>query len=293
MNVSLLLGIFLGTFTVLGTLAQEEPSPPFPIDLGVSLIFPRPYETYRSVYPFLIVFAFTGAAKAWPYGFRFSWSVEGNWSSGIKVEDLPYNKAYFLERGYSSGSLKPADEPYHSIIGTEMIMNTSSTTWELGWSLSVLQECSPEEGGYSYWKTGYLNFSISPDSSLPSYKPKNACPLEIHHLRFLDNRTTPKSVTEGRVSERCVVVTDQEGEGGPCSIDTGQELATMVRAEMLKYAGCPDNQSWPDEKNLIGPQSCQRLYPTSKDAEDSASFVLPYASTSIVLGAFVAVFLVM
>ncbi|KAF5578397.1 hypothetical protein FPANT_10005 [Fusarium pseudoanthophilum] len=271
-------------------LAQEEPLPPFPIDLGVSLIFPRPNETYRPVYPFPIVFSLTGAAKAWPYGFRFSWSIEGNWSSGIKVEDLPYDEAYLPERGYSSGSLKPADEPYYYIIGTDLIMNTSSTTWELGWSLSVLQECSPEEGGHSYWKTGYLNFSISPDGSLPSFKPKDACPIEIHHLRFLDNRTTPKSVTEGRISESCVVVADVEGEGDSCSVNTGSELENLVTTEMLKHAQCPGNQSWPDEENLLGPDSCRELYPSPKEsAEGGAQFALPYAATSIILGALVTV----
>jgi len=286
--------IFLGTFAVLGMQAQEKPSPPFPIDLGVSLIFPRPNETYRPVYPFPIVFAFTGATKAWPYGFRLSWSIEGNWSSPTKIEDLPYDQAYFPERGYSSGSLKPADEPYYSINGTDRIMNTTSTLWRFGWSLSVLQECSPSNEGYSYWKTGYFNFSISPNGSLPSFEPKGACPLEIHHLRFLDNRTTPMNVTEGRFSERCVVVTDVEGEGDPCSIDTGSELEAMVEAEMLRYAECPKNQSWPDEDNLLGPDSCRELYPSSKEsAEGGADFVLPYAATSIILGALVAELFIM
>ncbi|CZR37419.1 LOW QUALITY PROTEIN: uncharacterized protein FPRO_02321 [Fusarium proliferatum ET1] len=64
----------------------------------------------------------------------------------------------------------------------------------------------------------------------------------------------------------------------------------MVRAKMLRS---PDNQSWPDEKSLWGPDSCRRLYPSSKDAEDGATFVLPYASTSIILGTFVAVFFAM
>lgn len=48
-----------------------------------------------------------------------------------------------------------------------------------------------------------------------------------YHLRAYSPITSPKR------SESCVVVTDQEGEGDPCSIDTGHELATMVRAEML------------------------------------------------------------
>ncbi|KAF9765095.1 hypothetical protein IL306_002683 [Fusarium sp. DS 682] len=89
MKVSLLLRTLIVTFAVLGMQAQEKPSPPFPIDLGVSLIFPRPNETYRPVYTFPIVFTLTGAAKAWPYGFKLQWRLEGNWTTSIKTEDVP------------------------------------------------------------------------------------------------------------------------------------------------------------------------------------------------------------
>ncbi|KAF5562708.1 hypothetical protein FNAPI_3027 [Fusarium napiforme] len=290
MNISLLLGIFLGTF-VLGMQAKEKPSSQFPIDLGVSLIFPRPNETYRPVYPFPIVFALTGAAKAWPYGFKLQWRLEGNWTTPIKKEDVPIAYGSAPNWLYSSGSLDPATEPFFVVNATDIISNTSYDEWELGWSLSILQECSP--GPERYWKYGSINFSISSSGSLPSYKPKGPCPFEIQHIRLLDNRTTPKEVVDDRRSESCVVVTDQEGEGDPCSIDTGDKLATMVRAEMLRYAGCPDNQSWPDEENLVGPDSCRHLYPSSEDAEDGTNFVLPYTSTSIIFSAFVAIFFVM
>ncbi|ENH63237.1 hypothetical protein FOC1_g10009132 [Fusarium oxysporum f. sp. cubense race 1] len=291
MNVSLLLGVFLGTFAVLGMQAKEKPSPPFPIDLGVSLIFPQPNETYRPVYPFPIVFALTGATKAWPYGFKLQWRLEGNWTTPIKKEDVPIVYGSAPDWLYSSGSLDPATEPYFVINATGIMGNTSYTEWELGWSLSVLQECSP--GPERYWKYGSINFSTSSSGLLPNYKPKGPCPLEIQHTRFLDNRTTPKGVTGDRRSESCVVVTDQEGEGDPCSIDTGHELATMVRAEMLRYAECPDNQSWPDEKNLLGPDSCRRLYPSSKDAEDMANLMLPAALTAVVMGTVVVAFFAM
>ncbi|KAG4288710.1 hypothetical protein FPRO06_03532 [Fusarium proliferatum] len=78
MNFSFLLGIFLGNFAVLGMQVKEKPSPPFPIGLGVSLIFPRLNETYRPVFPFPIAFALTGPAKAWPYGFKLQWRLEDN-----------------------------------------------------------------------------------------------------------------------------------------------------------------------------------------------------------------------
>ncbi|KAF5723359.1 hypothetical protein FMUND_1993 [Fusarium mundagurra] len=230
MNVSLL-GIFLGTFAVLGVQAKEKPSSQFPIDLGVSLIFPRPNETYRPVYPFPVVFALTGAAKAWPYGFKLQWRLEGNWTTPIKKEDVPIDYGSSPDWLYSSGSLEPATEPYFVVNATDIMSNTSCTEWELGWSLSVLQECSP--GPERYWKYGSINFSISSSGLLPSYKPKRPCPLEIQHTRFLDNRTTPKEVIGDRRSESCMVVTDKEGEGDPCSVDTGHELAAMVRAEML------------------------------------------------------------
>ncbi|RBA17394.1 hypothetical protein FPRO05_02118 [Fusarium proliferatum] len=78
MNFSFLLGIFLGTFAVLGMQAKEKPSLPFPIGLGVNLIFPRLNETYRPVYPFPIASALTGPAKAWPYGFKLQRRLEDN-----------------------------------------------------------------------------------------------------------------------------------------------------------------------------------------------------------------------
>ncbi|KAF4948858.1 hypothetical protein FGADI_9348 [Fusarium gaditjirri] len=288
MNASLLLGIFLGTFAVLGMQAKEKPSPPFPIDLGVSLIFPRPNETYRPIYPFPIVFALTGAAKAWPYGFKLQWRLERNWTTPIKKEDVPVVYGSAPDWLYSSGSLDPATEPYFVINATDIISNTSYTEWELGWSLSVLQECSP--GTERYWKYGSINFSISSSGSLPSYKPKGPCALEIQNTRFLDNRTTPKEVAGDRRSESCVVVTDEEGQGDPCSIDTGSELEAMVEAEMLRYAKCPDNQSWPDEENLLGPDSCRRLYPSSKDAEDVANHMLPATLTAAAMAAAVVAF---
>lgn len=101
--------------------------------------------------------------------------------------------------------------------------------------MSILQECSP--GPEQYWKYGAITFSISSSGLLPSYKPKGPCPLEIQHTRFLDNKTTPKEVVGNRRSDSCVVVTDQEGEGDPCSINTGHDLATMVRAKILRYVG--------------------------------------------------------
>ncbi|KAF4494399.1 hypothetical protein FAGAP_9488 [Fusarium agapanthi] len=156
MKASLLLGIFLGTFVVLGIREKEKPLPPFPIDLGVSLIFPRPNETYRHVYPFPIVFALTGAVKAWSYGFKLQWRLEGNRKTPIKKEDVPIvyrSVPYWL---YSSGSLDPATEPYFVIYATSIMSNTSYTEWELGWSFSVLQECSPRPE--PYWKYGSINF---------------------------------------------------------------------------------------------------------------------------------------
>ncbi|KAF5970285.1 hypothetical protein FCOIX_10483 [Fusarium coicis] len=291
MNASLLLGIFLGTFVVLGMQAKEKPSSQFPIDLGVSLIFPRPNETYRPVYPFPIVFALTGAAKAWPYGFKFQWRLEGNWTTPMKKEDVPIDHGSAPDWLYSSGSLDRATEPYFVVNATDIMSNTSYKEWELGWSLPVLQECSP--GPERYWKYGSINFSISSSGSLPTYKPKGRCPLEIQHTRFLDNKTTPKEVVEDRRSESCVVVTDQEGQGDPCSVDTGHELAAMVRGEMLRYAGCPENQSWPDEENLLGPESCRRLYPGSKDAEDVANLMLPATLTAVVIWAAVVAFFAM
>uniref|UniRef100_A0A0D2XXK3 DUF7136 domain-containing protein n=1 Tax=Fusarium oxysporum (strain Fo5176) TaxID=660025 RepID=A0A0D2XXK3_FUSOF len=230
MNVSLLLGVFLGTFSVLGMQAKEKPSPPFPIDLGVSLIFPQPNETYRPVYPFPIVFALTGATKA---GFKLQWRLEGNWTTPIKKEDVP-------------------------------IVYGSAPDWL-----------------YSSGVGAWMEFA---QRALPPRDPAHS---------VLGQQNNAKGVTGDRRSESCVVVTDQEGEGDPCSIDTGHELATMVRAEMLRYAECPDNQSWPDEKNLLGPDSCRPLYPSSKDAEDVANLMLPAALTAVVMGTIVVAFFAM
>ncbi|KAI1011463.1 hypothetical protein LB504_002206 [Fusarium proliferatum] len=135
--------IFLGTFAVLDMQAKEKPSPTFPIDLGVSLIFTRPNETYRPVYPFPIVFDLTGAAKAWPYGFELQWCLEGNWKTRIQKEDVPIVYGSAPDWLYSPGSLDPATEPYFVINATGIMSNTSPKERELGWSLSILQECSP------------------------------------------------------------------------------------------------------------------------------------------------------
>ncbi|KAF5665622.1 hypothetical protein FDENT_12531 [Fusarium denticulatum] len=196
----IMIRIFMGIFVVLGTQAKENPSSQFPIDLG-----------------------------AWPYGFKLQWRLEGNWETPIKKEDVPVVYGSAPDWLYSSGSFESATEPYFVINATGITSITSYTEWELGWSLSVLQECS--HGPERHWKYGSIDFSILSSGSLPNYKPKGPCPLEIQHTRFLDNRTTSK----------------EEGQGDPCSIETGHELATMVRAEMLRgesIAGVRGSDGW-------------------------------------------------
>ncbi|RSL63084.1 hypothetical protein CEP54_005416 [Fusarium duplospermum] len=268
---------------------QKRKSSAFPIDLQVNLVFPRLNETYRPVYPFPIVFAITGAAEAWPYEFSFSWWMEGNHSYPIQIDDLPLASGELPEKTFfTEGNLEPAVEPYYFIDGKGLVANSTSTEWQLGWEFWISQECEPGEHG-SYSKRGEIGwFSTSPNGSLPSMAAttEKSCPLEIMHLRFLENKTTPEDVKEWRFSNSCVVVTDQEGSGDPCKIDTGHELDSLVAAKMLEVASCPTNQSWPDEQNLRGPESCGFLYP--KPAEEDAANILSQSRAFwVALGAIV------
>ncbi|RSL94226.1 hypothetical protein CEP52_012748 [Fusarium oligoseptatum] len=263
----------LGTSASLGMQVRE--SSEFPFDLGVNLIFPRPNETYRPIYPFPVVFAITGAAEAWPYQFRFTWRLEGNHSWPMHIDDRPLDSGWLPEKNlFTEGQLEPAEEPYHFIVGTGLLVNSTSTEWMLDWRLEVSDVCDPEEYGKSYSRAGQMNFSSSPSGSLPSTSGK-PCPLEVLHLRFLENKTTPEDVKKYRYSNSCVVVTDQEGSGDPCKIDTGSKLKSLVTAKMLETASCPTNQSWPDEENLLGPESCSFLYP--EPAEEDAANILSHS----------------
>ena len=256
---------------------QKRESSEFPFDLGVNVVFPRPNETYRPVYPFPVVFAITGAAEAWPYQFNFRWSLEGNHSWPIRVDDRPLVSGKFPEKTtFTRGQLKPAAEPYYFITGTDLVVNSTSTEWLLIWRLQVAQECEPGEYG-SYGKVGQITFSTSPNGSLPSMSatPGKSCPFEALTLRFLENGTTPEDVKRYRYSNSCVVLADQEGSGDPCKIDTGSKLKSLVTAKMLETASCPVNQSWPDEENLLGPESCSFLYP--EPAEEDAANTLSHS----------------
>ncbi|KAJ4318852.1 hypothetical protein N0V84_006666 [Fusarium piperis] len=266
---------------------QKRESSALPFDLRVNLVFPRPNETYRPVYPFPVVFAITGAAEAWPYQFNFRWWLEGNHSWPIRIDELPLASGDFPEETtFTNERFEPAAEPYYLIAGKGLVVNSTSTEWQLGWQLRIAQECEPGEYG-SYYKAGHMNFSTSPNGSLPSMATTTGtpCPLEVMHLRFLENRTTPKNVTEYRYSNSCVVVTDQEGSGDPCKIDTGDKLKSLVTAKMLEIASCPTNQTWPDEKNLLGPESCSFLYP--EPAEDAANILSHSMAFWAALGTFV------
>ncbi|KAL6365292.1 hypothetical protein LRP88_01279 [Fusarium phalaenopsidis] len=270
--------VFLASFGPLASLGmQKRESWEFPFDLGVNLVFPRPNETYRPVYPFPVVFAITGAAEAWPYQFNFRWSLEGNHSWPIRVDDRPLVSDKFPEKTtFTRGQLEPAAEPYYYITGTDLVVNSTSTEWLLIWRLQIAQECEPGEYG-SYGKVGQITFSTSPNGSLPSMSATSGkpCPFEALHLRFLENGTTPEDVKRYRYSNSCVVVTDQEGSGDPCKIDTGSKLKSLVTAKMLETASCPVNQSWPDEENLRGPESCSFLYP--EPAEEDAANTLSHS----------------
>ncbi|KAI8666967.1 hypothetical protein NCS56_00831700 [Fusarium sp. Ph1] len=270
--------VFLASFGPLASLGmQKRESWEFPFDLGVNLVFPRPNETYRPVYPFPVVFAITGAAEAWPYQFNFRWSLEGNHSWPIRVDDRPLVSDKFPEKTtFTRGQLEPAAEPYYYITGTDLVVNSTSTEWLPIWRLQIAQECEPGEYG-SYGKVGQITFSTSPNGSLPSMSATSGkpCPFEALHLRFLENGTTPEDVKRYRYSNSCVVVTDQEGSGDPCKIDTGSKLKSLVTAKMLETASCPVNQSWPDEENLRGPESCSFLYP--EPAEEDAANTLSHS----------------
>ncbi|EEU39355.1 uncharacterized protein NECHADRAFT_81463 [Fusarium vanettenii 77-13-4] len=274
---------------------QKGESSEFPFDLGVNLVFPRPNETYRPVYPFPVVFAITGAAEAWPYQFRFTWGLEGNHSGPIHVDDRPMASGELPEKTFfTEGQLELAEEPYYFIVGTDLLANSTSTEWLFDWRLEVSDDCDPEEYGKSFSRVGHMNFSSSPSGSLPNMaaNPGKPCPLEVLHLRFLENKITPEDVKRYRYSNSCVVLTDQEGSGDPCKIDTGSKLESLVTAKMLETASCPTNQSWPDEENLHGPESCSFLYPES--AEEDAANVLSHSTAFlVVLGTFVLGFCVL
>lgn len=277
----------LGTSVSLGM--QKRESSEFQFDLGVNLVFPRPNETYRPVYPFPVVFAITGAAEAWPYQFNFRWSLEGNHSWPIRVDDRPLVSDKFPEKTtFTKGQLEPAAEPYYFITGTDIIVNSTSTEWLLIWRLQIAQECEPGEYG-SYGKVGQITFSTSPNGSLPSMSATTgkSCPFEALNLRFLDNGTTPEDVTKYFYSNSCVVVTDQEGSGDPCKIDTGPRLKSLVAAKMLETASCPSNQLWPDEENLLGPESCSSLYPVPTEEEDAATILSHSTAFLVAFGTFV------
>lgn len=252
---------------------QKRESSEFPFDLGVNLVFPRPNETYRPVYPFPVVFAITGAAEAWPYQFRFTWGLEGNHSGTVHVDDRPLASGDLPEKTlFTEGQLEPAEEPYYFIVGRDLLANSTSTEWLFDWRLEVSDDCDPQEQGKSFSRVGHMNFSSSPNGSLPNMTANTGkpCPLEVLHLRFLENKTTPEDVKKYRYSNSCVVLTDQEGSGDPCKIDTGSKLKSLVTVKMLETASCPTNQSWPDEENLRGPESCSFLYPESAE-EDAAN----------------------
>ncbi|KAH7140073.1 hypothetical protein B0J13DRAFT_639385 [Dactylonectria estremocensis] len=242
---------------------ERRDKSPFPVDLELVLIFPRPNESYYPVYPFPVVFAISGAAALWPYGFNVRWSLESSSTTGGRRSLESWSLA---PSDYTSGSLDPAAEPYYYISGSEVFVNSSASDWTLGWTVSIPQECYPLGDYGNYQKSGSMIFSTSLNGTLPNMTGEV---VEAERIRFLDHMKTPKN-TQGTISSnKCLVVDKGTLTGDFNEINTGSRLEAAVTSTMLDVASCPSTAAWPDVANLQNDESCKQLYPDFED-DDSA-----------------------
>lgn len=255
--------LLIGLSTANGLYHQERrDESPFPVNLELVLVFPRPSETYYPVYPFPVVFAISGASSIWPYGFNVAWALES--TAG---DDRSLESQWLVPAGdYTSGSLDPAAEPYYFISGSEVFVNSSATDWTLSWSVSIPQECYPLGDVGTYTQAGSMNFSTSLNGTLPNM---TGDVFEATRIRFLDEMKTPKK-TQGTIeSKRCLVVDKKPLTGDFKQVHPGSKLEANVTSAMLEAAACPSNASWPDVENLQDGESCKEMYP-NYEAEDSS-----------------------
>ncbi|KAH7159573.1 hypothetical protein B0J13DRAFT_492718 [Dactylonectria estremocensis] len=227
--------------------------PVFPFDVEVALLFPRPNETYRAIYPFPIVFAISSAVRAWPYGLFVRWYL-------TSLDSYPYQQGDFGDlndtsfAGVTSGFMDPAVDPYYAIAGSGIVSSLNASQWELHWQIDMLQYCS-----YDLWDGhrlayGTFNFSVASNGSLPTITT-DSCPVNHASFRVLDAMLTPDEVpTDYRYSNTCVVVESQRRSS--CNVSVGPELEQDVAAKMLNISGCSANATWPDPENITGYLMC-------------------------------------
>ncbi|KAH7166569.1 hypothetical protein EDB81DRAFT_639778 [Dactylonectria macrodidyma] len=248
---------------------ERRDESPFPVDLQVTLIFPRPNETFYPVYPFPVVFAISGAAALWPYGFNFGWLLESPPSDGGR-SSMEFSS--LTPGGYTSGSLNSAAEPYYYISGSEVFVNSSASDWTLGWTVSIPQECYPLGDYGNYQKSGSMNFSTSLNGVLPNMTGEV---VEAARIRFLDHMKTPKDIQGTASSKKCLVVDKETLTADFNDVDTGSKLEAAVTSTMIDFASCPSNAAWPDTTNLTDGVSCKKMYPSFED-NDSSGVKTPF-----------------
>ena len=109
----------------------------------IDMLFPRPNETYKRVYPFPVVFALHNPAALWPYGFKYTWQLMALDRSTSPGWGTFPNATAGVE---TSGTFEGPD-PLINIFATDVVVNTMTKACFIHWHLFTVHNCTPAAEG--------------------------------------------------------------------------------------------------------------------------------------------------
>lgn len=251
-----------------------------PTTLQLDLVYPRPNEAHRIVYPFPIVFAIHGAKNLWPYHLKIRWSLvyEENPNHGEVVDGGAFNdNDTFASPQWTEGDYPSGDEdPFYYISWARAIGRSDSAQYRLSWFITLPANCTEEdtspsdidsyppdyEQPWSPYIHGSANFSVSNDAPLDLVR--DSCLLV--NETFIGGERNTLRVGGTVTKEQCVFYDEDDfrPEPKPCAAKADAALASMMTETMLAAAGCTD-KVWPDEVD----GRCPFATPGEKEEENS------------------------
>jgi len=258
--------------------AASEPT--YPVDVEVDIIFPRPGETYKRIYPFPVVYVVRNAAAIWPFEFSFNWMIRSNglFDSG----DLPPYEGQESTQLRTSGKLPDGQDPFYAITAVHEVVNaTEAEVVQFIWSFDIYANCTippsnakPDVLGAGFYSiNNAFSFNLSDDGELPDFSAGDRCPDALHAVRL-------SAVSD---DGGCVMVEDGGVEPDPCQIKQREDLGTVVAEKMLSAIRCDEERQWPDE-NLK--QKCDPDERRRESVADRGRWSIAGAAAAFIIGSY-------
>ena len=253
-------------FAVLGGILASAQS--YPAEFGVDLVFPRPKDVYKRVFPFPVVLAVHGAPDIWPAGVS------------IKLELMraleEAKPAIAFETRYINASsvvgTLPAtrNDTYFAVVGMMEAAGSPTTDTFLRYEISIPMDCPAGEAAGrvaadsdiagANRMIGSLQFKLDNEEG-EDPEMIVACPMHLHTIRI-----------DGRESEDCLLLgtPDYARIDRECRTSLPVTLDEVVRVKLDKIRLCANETEPTTEHDAF----CNRrpfLLDEKEDFEDTGS----------------------